>query len=143
AVAVQRDGRANPHQLVIDERTLPALAALREALLAAARAAGHPEPVVGLQLTHSGRWSVPEPGTRRPRIAYRHPLLDRRVGIADDAALLSDDEVESLVADFGRAAALAARAGFAFVDVKHCHGYLLHEFLSARTRPGRFGGPTL
>jgi 2,4-dienoyl-CoA reductase-like NADH-dependent reductase (Old Yellow Enzyme family) len=26
------------------------------------------------------------------------------------------------------------------VDVKACHGYLLHEFLSARTRPGRFGG---
>ena len=24
--------------------------------------------------------------------------------------------------------------------MKACHGYLLHEFLSARTRPGRFGG---
>ena len=27
--------------------------------------------------------------------------------------------------------------------MKHCHGYLLHEFLSARARAGRFGGPTL
>jgi NADPH2 dehydrogenase len=26
------------------------------------------------------------------------------------------------------------------VDVKHCHGYLGHELLSARTRDGRFGG---
>ena len=28
-------------------------------------------------------------------------------------------------------------AGYTFVDVKACHGYLLHEFLSARVRPGR------
>jgi 2,4-dienoyl-CoA reductase-like NADH-dependent reductase (Old Yellow Enzyme family) len=26
------------------------------------------------------------------------------------------------------------------VDIKHCHGYLLHEFLGAHTRPGKFGG---
>jgi 2,4-dienoyl-CoA reductase-like NADH-dependent reductase (Old Yellow Enzyme family) len=26
------------------------------------------------------------------------------------------------------------------VDVKHCHGYLGHELLSARSRPGRYGG---
>jgi NADPH2 dehydrogenase len=143
AVAVRADGRANPQQLVIDARTAPALAALRTALLDEARQNGHPEPVVGLQLTHSGRWSVPEPGARRPRVAHRHPLLDRRVGIADDAAVLSDDEVDALVADFARAAALAAEAGFAFVDVKHCHGYLLHEFLCARGRAGRWGGPAL
>ena len=28
----------------------------------------------------------------------------------------------------------------AFVDIKHCHGYLGHELLSARQRPGRYGG---
>ena len=26
------------------------------------------------------------------------------------------------------------------MDVKHCHGYLGHEFLSAHTREGRYGG---
>ena len=31
-------------------------------------------------------------------------------------------------------------AGFHFVDIKHCHGYLGHEFLSAFTRPGPYGG---
>jgi 2,4-dienoyl-CoA reductase-like NADH-dependent reductase (Old Yellow Enzyme family) len=143
AVAVRPDGRANPQQLVIDARTAPALAALRAALLEEARRHDRPEPVVGLQLTHSGRWSVPEPGAHRPRVAHRHPLLDRRVGIADDAPVLSDDEVDALVVDFARAAALAAEAGFAFVDVKHCHGYLLHEFLCARERSGRWGGPSL
>jgi NADPH2 dehydrogenase len=35
---------------------------------------------------------------------------------------------------------LAAEAGFSFVDVKHCHGYLGHEFLSAVDRPGQYGG---
>jgi 2,4-dienoyl-CoA reductase-like NADH-dependent reductase (Old Yellow Enzyme family) len=143
AVAVRPDGRANPQQLVASEANLAGLAQLRTALLEAARDAGYAEPVVGLQLTHSGRWSVPEPGARRPRVAYRHPILDRRVGIDDDRAVLSDAEVDALVEDFARAAALAERAGYDFVDVKHCHGYLLHEFLSARTRPGRFGGPTL
>jgi 2,4-dienoyl-CoA reductase-like NADH-dependent reductase (Old Yellow Enzyme family) len=35
---------------------------------------------------------------------------------------------------------VAHEVGFQFVDVKACHGYLLHEFLSARRRPGRYGG---
>ena len=46
----------------------------------------------------------------------------------------------ALVDDFVRAARQARRAGFDFVDVKHCHGYLGHEFLSAVDRPGRYGG---
>ena len=35
---------------------------------------------------------------------------------------------------------LARQAGFEFVDVKHCHGYLGHELLGCRDRAGRFGG---
>ena len=31
-------------------------------------------------------------------------------------------------------------AGYRFVDVKHCHGYLGHELLGAHNRPGPFGG---
>ena len=38
------------------------------------------------------------------------------------------------------AATVAADAGFDFVDVKQCHGYLLHELLSGVTRPGTYGG---
>jgi len=143
AVAVRREGRANPNQLVIDEATAPALGDLRETLLAAARDAGHPRPVVGLQLTHSGRWSRPAPGAPRPRVAYRHPLLDRRAGVDDDAAVLSDAEAAGLVSAFAEAAHRAQHLGFDFVDVKHCHGYLLHEFLSARSRPGAYGGEAL
>ena len=38
------------------------------------------------------------------------------------------------------AAKRAQQCGFDFVDIKHCHGYLGHEFLSAITRPGPYGG---
>jgi 2,4-dienoyl-CoA reductase-like NADH-dependent reductase (Old Yellow Enzyme family) len=151
AVAVRADGRANPHQLLINEENAPTLGALRRELLEAARIAaegddarvsGRP-PLVGLQLTHSGRWSRPTEAGLAPRIAFRHPILDARVGVTDDSALLSDRELEDLIGDYARAAALAQAEGFDFVDLKHCHGYLLHEFLSARHRPGRFGGPLL
>ena len=139
AVAVVEEGRANPHQLVLSPATAPDLGRLRAVVLDEARALGV-TPVVGLQLTHSGRWSRPSPAGRAPRIAFRHPLLDVRAGVTDDAALLSDAELDALVERFADAARLAQREGFDFVDVKHCHGYLLHEFLSAHTRPGMYGG---
>src|SRR5438105_1183191 len=97
--------------------------------------------LVGLQLTHSGRFARPKDKKRlEPRIAYHHPLLDRKFGIAPEHACLTDDEVERIVEAFVEAAVWAQKIGFAFVDIKHCHGYLGHEFLSARTRPGRYGG---
>jgi 2,4-dienoyl-CoA reductase-like NADH-dependent reductase (Old Yellow Enzyme family) len=140
ATAVRPDGRANARQLVIGEGSVDDLAALRRDLVAAHADAGGARlgPVVGLQLTHSGRWSRPD-GSPRPRIAYRHPLLDERVA-AVDADVMTDAELDVLVADYVRAAVLAQRAGFDFVDVKHCHGYLLHELLSAVDRPGCYGG---
>ena len=142
AVAVRHDGRANPNQLVITEQTLPDLASLREHLVAAHRASfgSDNDLVVGLQLTHSGRYSRPTAAGSRPRIAYRHPVLDSRLGISDSSVCFADEELDELVDEFVRAARDAARAGFDFVDVKHCHGYLGHELLSARDRPGRYGG---
>ena len=130
ATAVRADGRANPNQLLLDDSTVADFAALR-ALLA-------PEQISGLQLTHSGRWSRPDGGPA-PRTAYAHPILDARVG-ADTEAVVSDDELDELVVQYIDAACLAHQAGFQFVDVKHCHGYLLHELLSARGRRGRYGG---
>ena len=130
ATAVRSDGRANPHQLVLDDRTVGDLAALRQLL--------DPRQVVGLQLTHSGRWSRQD-GTPNPRTAYAHPVLDGRVGV-DGRAVLSDDELDDLAEAYVEAAVLAQQAGFDFVDVKHCHGYLLHELLTGYDRAGRFGG---
>ncbi len=130
ATAVRADGRANPNQLVIDDATVDEIAELRRRL--------DSSQVTGLQLTHSGRWSRPE-GAAAPRTAYVHPLLDRRVG-TDGGAVFTDDELDELAEDYIVAAVLAQQAGFEFVDVKHCHGYLLHELLTGYDRPGRFGG---
>jgi 2,4-dienoyl-CoA reductase-like NADH-dependent reductase (Old Yellow Enzyme family) len=97
--------------------------------------------VMGLQLTHSGRYCRPNEHTRpEPRILYHHPLLDRRLKLPPDYPLLTDGEIESIIEDFHRAAHMAWQLGFDFVDIKHCHGYLGHEFLSAHTREGRYGG---
>lgn len=131
ATAVVPEGRANPNQLVLDERTVEGFAGLRALL--------DPTQVAGLQLTHSGRWSRPD-GRPHPRTAFPHPVLDGRAGAGADA-MLTDEELAELQVRFVRAAVLATEAGFDFVDVKCCHGYLLHELLAARDRPGPFGGP--
>ncbi|MDI7275966.1 MAG: NADH:flavin oxidoreductase [Anaerolineae bacterium] len=141
AMAIRHDGRANPNQLVISEENLAGFVQLRQVLLDAHREryGSTDDLLLGFQLTHSGRYCRPR-GQPEPRVAYRHPLLDGRSGVHSDAQVLSDDELPQLVRDFVRAAVLARRAGADFVDVKHCHGYLLHEFLSAHTRPGPYGG---
>jgi 2,4-dienoyl-CoA reductase-like NADH-dependent reductase (Old Yellow Enzyme family) len=143
AVAVCHEGRANPNQLLAAEHTSAALARLRAVLVAEHRKVTGSEDglLVGLQLTHSGRFSRPNAHDRsEPRILYRHPLLDRRMKLPPDYPVLTDGEVGAIIEDFHRAAALAWKLGFDFVDIKHCHGYLGHEFLSAHTRGGAYGG---
>jgi len=140
AYAVRPEGRANPQQLCVNDATEADLAALRKALLEGRGKSGAEDaPFLGLQLTHSGRFARPD-GAPLPRIAFRHPGLDARVGIEDDAAILSDTELDDLIGDYVRLAESAERAGFDFVDVKACHGYLGHELLSGRGRPGPYGG---
>jgi 2,4-dienoyl-CoA reductase-like NADH-dependent reductase (Old Yellow Enzyme family) len=143
AVAVMPEGRANPNQLLLNERTAPALAALREEMAKTHRErfGTANDLVVGLQLTHSGRFSRPNEKTRQePVIAYHHPILDARCGVDSERQPVSDAEVGCIVAAFSTAARLARDIGFDFVDLKHCHGYLGHEFLSAHHRPGPYGG---
>ena len=143
AVAVRHDGRANPNQLMMTADSEASIARLRESLVAAHREAmGNDDGlVIGLQLTHSGRFCKPNEKTRwEPRILYRHPILDRKFNIAPDHQLLTDGEIRALIDDYVIAAKRARDCGYQFVDLKHCHGYLGHEFLSARTRSGDFGG---
>ena len=143
AVAVSHEGRANPHQLVIAAHTRTGLSELRSILIDEhiATTGSKDGLLIGLQLTHSGRYCRPNHHTKlEPRILYHHPILDQRVGVSADHPLLTDSEIEAIIADFHRAAELARDLGFDFVDIKHCHGYLGHEFLSAHTREGRYGG---
>jgi len=143
AVAIRHEGRANPNQLVIAEHTREGLARLRAVLIEEhKKAAGSDEDLlVGLQLTHSGRYCRPNAGGRpEPHILYRHPILDRKLNLPADFPMLSDGDVHAIIEDFHRGARIAWELGFDFVDVKHCHGYLGHEFLSAHTREGNYGG---
>ena len=147
AYAVIPEGRANPNQLYYRPENEASLRQLQQTVINAHRQSfgsnADADLFVGLQLTHSGRFSRPNPDKQlRPRIAYHHPLLDERCGIdvSDDSVVLTDDEIKRLIDAYIQAAKAAAQAGFQFVDVKHCHGYLGHEFLSAFTRPGPYGG---
>ncbi len=145
AAAVVPEGRANPRQLLMDESHARGLRGLADACRSshAERWGRVDDLLIGIQLTHSGRYSA-----RRPVLAQHHPLLDPRTvvdratgAVADrDTPLISDAELDRLQDRYAAAASLALRVGFDFVDIKQCHGYLLNELLSSRTRPGRYGG---
>ncbi len=145
ATAVAGEGRANPRQLLIDDRTAPDL----EKMLHVCRRTHRDnfgtddDLIVGLQLTHSGRYSLP-----RPLLAVHDPVLDPRT-VLDQATgktvdraypLLSDDYLQRLVDGYVAAARWAYRLGYQFVDIKQCHRYLLSELLAAKDRPGPYGG---
>ena len=143
AVAVRHDGRANPNQLAINKNSRDDLARLRQTVIDEHRrvTGSVTDLMIGLQLTHSGRYSSPNShNTPEPRILYHHPILDKRLGIPVDYPVLTDSDIREIIEDFKNASLVAQEAGFHFVDIKHCHGYLGHEFLSAHTRGGAFGG---
>jgi 2,4-dienoyl-CoA reductase-like NADH-dependent reductase (Old Yellow Enzyme family) len=143
AMAVRPDGRANPNQIIINAENkngiAKLLATLKEAHLA--KYGTVDDLIVGFQLTHSGRFCRPNDKKKwESRIAFRHPILDKKFNVTSDDQIFSDAELEELADAYVEAAKIAAEIGADFVDVKHCHGYLLHEFLGAHTRPGPYGG---
>jgi 2,4-dienoyl-CoA reductase-like NADH-dependent reductase (Old Yellow Enzyme family) len=145
ATAVAEEARATPRQLVLNEATASTFRRLLHDCRQAHRAANARDDdlLVGLQLTHSGRYSY-----RRPLIAYHDAMLDGRTFaekatakcIDDDYPLLSDDYLRRLTDTFVNVARLAFDVGFQFIDIKQCHRYLLNELLAAKTRPGPYGG---
>lgn len=144
ATAIADEGRMNPRQLWIYEKTVPALTDMIAQCRAAHRDATGSDDglLVGLQLTHSGRFAY-----RKPLIATHDPLLDpltidKTTGkpVDGDYPLLSDDDLKRLEDDYLNAVGRAVRCGVDFVDLKQCHRYLLSEILGARNRTGEYGG---
>ncbi|GIX03458.1 MAG: NADH:flavin oxidoreductase [Planctomycetaceae bacterium] len=144
ATAVRDDGRMNPRQLCLHAGTVKAL----EQMLSACRAAhrevygGDDDLLIGLQLTHSGRYSC-----RLPLRAEACPLLDPRTRdprtgqpIDPHLPIVTDAELAALVPAYVQAARWAHQIGCDFVDIKQCHRYLLSELLGAKRRPGEYGG---
>jgi 2,4-dienoyl-CoA reductase-like NADH-dependent reductase (Old Yellow Enzyme family) len=117
--AVAPDGRATPNELVLTPDLVPGLARLAEAVHAEGAA-------VNVQLGHAGAVAA---GTGIKALSPSpvfSPLAMRRT------RAVTSGQIERIIADFGRAAALVAEAGFDAVEVHLGHGYLPSEFLSPR-----------
>ncbi len=142
ATAVVAEGRANPRQLWIHSGNVAAFAELAEVARQAARQAMGPnhQPMLVLQLTHSGRYSKPGRAPR-PIIAHRSKFLDPIHKLGPDYPLITDQELERLEDAYVEAARCAWRAGLEAVDVKACHRYLVSELHASHTRENsRYGG---
>lgn len=144
ATAIDEAARMNPRQLWLHDGTASALEDMLNGCRQAHRESLGTEAglAVGLQLTHSGRFSY-----RRPQLATHDPILDpltvdKSCGrIVDEFfPLLGDDDLKRIEDQYLTAARLAARIGCDFVDIKQCHRYLLSELLAAKNRPGEYGG---
>ncbi|PKH22560.1 NADPH-dependent 2,4-dienoyl-CoA reductase [Enterobacterales bacterium CwR94] len=89
---------------------------------------------IALQILHAGRYSY-QPDLVAPSAlqAPINPFTPRA---------LSDEEILSLIADFAQCAALAQQAGYDGVEIMGSEGYLINQFLTARTnqREDRWGG---
>lgn len=138
ATAVLKEGRANPRQLYINEKTLDsfkrAVADIKETAL---KENGY-EPIIIMQATHSGRYSKPN-GVPEPLIAYNNPIFEKDSPISAER-IVSDEYLDKVGEALVSGAVLAEKAGFDGVDIKCCHRYLNSELLSAYNRPGKYGG---
>ena len=137
ATAVREDGRANTRQLWITRENVGDYARLLDMIRRVHREeyGSADDLLVPLQLTHSGRYSVP-----RRFIAYHNSAIDRKSKVPPDYPCISDDELACLEDDYEAAARLAWEAGFRAFDIKTTHGYLLSELMGAKTREGCYGG---
>lgn len=138
AVAVCKEGRANPRQLSINDKNVGEFKQLISDIKRVSREKFGYEPIVIMQATHSGRYSKPN-GFPEPIIAYRSSVFE--AGREDWAyRIITDEECDKIPEMYAKSAKLAAEVGFDGVDVKCCHGYLFDEFLSAYARAGKYGG---
>ncbi len=129
--SVNRSGLSFDGQLWMREEIVPALKELTDAVHAAGAKAS-------IQLGHCGN------------MTHRATCGCTPVGASGGFNLYSptfvrklrEDEILSLVEDFGHAVRLARQAGFDCVEIHAGHGYLISQFLSPYTnhRRDRFGG---
>jgi 2,4-dienoyl-CoA reductase-like NADH-dependent reductase (Old Yellow Enzyme family) len=133
-VMIDPGGKGEPGNVVVTDRT--DLAGLR-AWAAAGQAHGAR---MWMQLNHAGRQS--------PRRLSRVPVAPSAVAMKGFGGMfavpraLAHAEIEDLIAKFAAAAAIARDAGFHGVQLHGAHGYLISQFLSARTnlRDDAWGG---
>ena len=96
---------------------------------------------IWMQLNHPGRQSPK--GLNRENVAPSAvPFKKQMQSMFPTPRALSGDEIEAIVQRFGRAAAVAEKAGFDGVQIHGAHGYLVAQFLSPHTnqRDDDWGG---
>lgn len=116
--------------VVEDEREMALLRRWAEA----STAQGVP---IWMQLNHPGRQCVsPEP------VSASAVPMAMGYGLFQTPRALATAEVQELIQRFARTAAIAQAAGFSGVQLHGAHGYLISQFLSARTnqRTDAYGG---
>ncbi|MDP4223836.1 MAG: hypothetical protein Q8868_11040 [Bacteroidota bacterium] len=134
AVAVTGNGRSNPRQLWITKNNSDKFSFLNDKVRRTAARNGF-NPLLVVQLTHSGRYSRPE-GKPKPQVAAINPVLDKTLPY-----VLTDDDLKRIQEQFVNASRLAARSGFNAIDLKACHGYLIVDLLASKERKESvFGG---
>ncbi len=130
---ISPEGRAVDKQLVLDrDAVVDELRGLTEAVHA------HGAKIVA-QLNHGGRQCSPDLIGATPVSASA--VRDRLTGIRPRP--LTPEEIERIIRAFGDAAKRVKDAGFDGVQINAAHGYLINQFLSARTnrRKDEWGGP--
>ena len=138
ATAVFEEGRANPRQMYLTDKTRDSFKQIVYDIKDECYRANGFEPIVIIQLTHSGRYSKPQ-GTPAPLIAYNNPIFEKDNPI-DKSRIVTDEYLDRLGEALVNGAVVAKELGFDGADIKSCHRYLLSELLSAYEREGRYGG---
>lgn len=129
--SVSFDGRAFGHEIWMREEIVPGLRKLTDAVHLEGAA-------VNIQLGHCGFFSNKNVIGQRPIGASRKFCTFRYVFAHE----MTEEEITRVTEDFGKAAALAIKAGFDAVEIHAGHGYLLSQFLSPYTnlRQDSYGG---
>lgn len=142
ATSVTQDGRSNPAQLYINRKNKSDFSKLVDSIHENSKLPGSQpgEVKTAIQLTHSGRYSKPD-GKPAPLVAFPDKRFDP---VSVKAVELTDDDFKRIRDAHIEGAILAEKAGFDALDIKICHGYLLHEILFAKGRMNsEFGGKEL
>jgi 2,4-dienoyl-CoA reductase-like NADH-dependent reductase (Old Yellow Enzyme family) len=129
---VRKDGQAGIFQLgIYDDHLIPGL---RKMVSAVHNQGGK----IMVQLAHSGIMAKPEL-TGQPHLA-----VSQVDGFGTPPGkVMTVEDIQGIVAAFGRAARRAGEAGFDGVQIHAAHGYLLSQFLSPvfNKRTDAYGGP--
>lgn len=134
ATYVRADGKGRTHQLGLhDDAVLPGFRELTDAIHAAGALAA-------VEINHGGR-TAQSSVSGFPNVAPAPVPCEIAGGEMPRA--LTTEECYELVDAFAAGARRAVEAGFDVINIHGGHGYIIHQFMSARTngRTDEFGAP--